>query len=512
MIQPPIWGNLRTPWEIAYIKSYLESNSPHEVTLIDLGPETLPLVKQFGEDIRRLVDDTFETETFLNSLGFISSVAEAHLIRLFYPYGSPAFHLAMYALLAGNTTHRGDALDAITENFIVNPFFASIARRFRGLSKSLANSGYDYVGCATHITSFPMALSLLKCVKQVNPHIRTILSGYQATMVANETLQACPWVDFVVRGESEKGYEWILSNKFVERQVVDLTACPVDINRMPAPDYRGLDMSNYKMISLMASRNCPHGKCAFCQENTYWSSFRFRRPELLFEDMEVQYHRHGFTRFDFVDLDMQDFVVGLSRILTQEGMPLNWSGAMRADKRAPDILRELTCNCCKSLFFGFESGSPRLLKLMRKNITLATLQDTMRAAKEMGIRVKLTCITGLPTETNEEFQSTLRFVEDHIDLIDIVLVQCFKALKHSPIAMALETSSNPYGLRPVRIDVLEPIQDFLFAVHYTGMPGPDVALQRFVIARRTFHNMGVYERATLLLNHRHRHSYLLGIR
>lgn len=511
MVQPPVWGNLRTPWEIAYVKSFLESRGLAEVILVDLSPATLPLVERFAEEILGQVDHSFETETFLTSVGFLASIAETWLIRLFYPEGSTAFRQALDALLADETTLRGDRLEALARMFRTSSFFEEMERHLREVARRLAEADLDYVGCTSHITSYPIALFLLKSIKQTDPHIRTVLSGYQATMLANETLRACSWVDWIICGESEGGYEQLFSAPGAEGRIVDRRSVPLDLNEMPAPDYRGLNMDNYKMVSLLASRNCPHGRCAFCQEGVFWSAWRSRRPDLLAEDMEVQHQRHGVTRFDFVDLDMPD-PEGLCRTLERRGLTFRWSGALRADKSAPDTLRRMMPHRCQSLFVGFESGSSRLLHLMRKNITLETLKETLQAAAEAGIRVKLTCMTGLATETEEDFRATLDFVERHVAQIRLVLVQCFRVLTRSPIGMAIQNPTNPYGLRPIRIEALERVQNLRYALAYAGEPSPEVALRRFVTARRVFRDLGVGERALLLSGGEKHKQPLLGVR
>jgi radical SAM superfamily enzyme YgiQ (UPF0313 family) len=512
LIQPPIWGNLRTPWEIAYIKSYLESRGPYEVKMIDLGPETLPLVEQFGAEVVDQVDDSFETETYLSSLGFLTSIADSYLIRLFCEPDSPEFKNALLAVLRNKTTHRGEALERLLHTFLKSPFYERLEQRFRQLSTELAEGEFDYIGCTTHLTTYPIALFLLKCVKEAAPQLRTVLSGYSATMLPSETLRACPWIDFVIRGESEGGYEQIFSDKLLDRQVVDRHGMPLDMNEVPAPDYRGLDLSAYRLVSIMPSRNCPYGKCEFCQEDAFWSTFRFRKPELLVDDMEVQYQRHGVTRFDFVDLDMRDFALDLCRELERRGLDFRWSGAMRADQGTPPILKKMAPHQCKSIFFGFETASRRLLHLIRKNITPETLKDTMAVARDIGIRVKLTCITGLPTETKEEFEGTLDFVRQNAEYIRIVLVQCFKALNRTPIAMAMALPDNKYGLLPIRVKALEPVQSLLSEVRYMGIPSPEVAMQRLVRAREAFREWGVGERAILLSSNKQHRKHLLGIR
>jgi radical SAM superfamily enzyme YgiQ (UPF0313 family) len=287
---------------------------------------------------------------------------------------------------------------------------------------------------------------------------------------------------------------------------------PHDMDAMPPPDYRDLDLADYKMISIMASRNCPHGKCLFCQEDSFWSNFRSRSATKLVDDMESLHERHGNGRFDFVDLDIRDFVVDLCRIMRERGHDYRWSGAMRADARTPDVLLAMTPTNCKSMFFGFESGSQRLLHVMRKNITLETLEATLRAATAVGLRSKLTCIAGLPTETDQEFQSTLDFVERNSEHIRLVLVQCFKLLKRSPLGVAAMLPGNPYGLTPHSIPELASVEELLYATNYEGDPPPERAVERFIEARRTFRALVVDERATLFSTNPSHRKHVLGLR
>jgi len=510
MIQPPIWGNLRTPWEIAYVKSFVESSTGCEVRTFDMGPETLPLVEAFARDVRRRVADDFETECYLSSLAFLTSIAESYLIRLFHEEEERREPLR--ALLATKTHHRGDSLDRLVDLFIEAPFFAQLDERIESLCRRIADEGFEWVGVTTHITSYGIALHLAKVAKRIAPRIRTALSGYQATISAEQTLATCPWVDVVIRGESEGGYAAVLSEGVEGRAVVDRRTSPLDVDAMPTPDYRDLDLSQYKMMSIMASRNCPYGKCEFCQEEAFWSTFRHRSARALLRDMEVQYDRHGVSRFDFVDLDIRDFVVDLSAAMAAGGHGFRWSGAMRADKNTPSVLASMARTRCKGMFFGFESGSRRLLAKMRKNITPDTLEATLRAARDAGVRSKLTCITGLPTETEDDFRATLDLVERNKSDIRLVLVQCFKVLSRSPIGDALDDPENDYGLSRARVPELARVEPLLYALHYRGQPSPETAVERFVRARRAFRELGVDERAVLLSTNRRHQPHTLGLR
>lgn len=512
LIQPPIWGNLRTPWEIAYVKSFVEGLSAHEVRTFDLAPVVLPLVEALAEEVRVKVDDSFATECYLSSLGFVTSIAETYLIRLFLAGDDERSRVALRALLATKTHHRGESLERLTDVFEHTQFFRRLDQTIHELCVAVADGGYDYIGCTTHITSYGVALWTLKTAKAVRPDLMTVLSGYQASMMTQETMLRCPWVDFVVRGESEGGYLAILAHGLRKRQAIDQQPLGLSMDEMPPPDYRDLDLRQYRMISIMASRNCPYGKCVFCQEDSFWSKFRFRHPEKLVDDMELLYERHGEMQYDLVDLDIRDFAVELASSLRRRHHRFRWSGAMRAETSTEAVLGQLRDANCRSIFFGFESGSQRLLHHMRKNITPSTLEQTLRASADAGIRAKLTCIAGLPTETRSEFEMTLDFVRRNAKYIRIVLVQCFKVLTRSPIGTAIGGQPNPYGLRLQPVPELAPVADLLYSMHYEGVPSPEEAMSRFVEARGAFRDVGVDERATLLSTNPRHQRHMLGLR
>ncbi|WP_182126663.1 radical SAM protein [Nitrosopumilus sp. b2] len=512
VVQPPVWGNLRTPWEIAYIKSFVESNGHHKVNTVDSSISALPLITKFALEIRRKVSDSFVIETYLTSLGFLTSIAECYLIRIFYKEHVYDYRNATRALLSTKIHLDDESLEKLTDIFCTSNFFIKFDSLLKEQCNEILLKEPDYVGCTTHITSFPIALFLLKYVKELSPNTVTILSGYQASMNARDVCDRCSWVDFVIRGESEYGYLEILENKTKVRGVYNVKNVILNMDDMPPPDYSDLNMKDYKMISIMASRNCPHGICTFCQEDAFWSEFRFKNPKLLVDEMEVQYERHGINRFDFVDLDIRDFVLPFCENLKQKKHDFKWSGAMRADKKTPPLLKKMGNANCKSMFFGFESGSARILKLMQKNITLDSLSETVKEAYNNGIRSKLTCITGLPTETWDDFQRTLNFIERNSKYIPIVLVQSFKALTRSPIGVALQKPENEYGLKLRNKPELALIQDLLYSYNYEGTPEPNEVLDRHVKARRFFRDLGVGERAVLVSSNPKHKKNLLGIR
>lgn len=64
---------------------------------------------------------------------------------------------------------------------------------------------------------------------------------------------------------------------------------------------------------------------------------------------------------------------------------------------------------CYALNFGIESGSPRILKMIKKRIDLEQIREQLNIVHEEGFDIGGFFILGFPTETKEEIESTIRF-------------------------------------------------------------------------------------------------------
>jgi len=197
-----------------------------------------------------------------------------------------------------------------------------------------------------------------------------------------------------------------------------------DINELPMPLWEGLpDLERYftplhgrNAVPLVTSRGCP-GRCTFCYTKAMWG-YRWAAlsPERVVGEMQrvmsLDPRIGGFLIID--DLFAQDprRVRRICELILERGIDIRWNCEIRADLIDPDLLPLMRRAGCRQVLIGVESGSQRILDLVRKDIKV---EDTVRACrllKENGIEIYAMMVNGLPTETEEDIQATERLLKE----------------------------------------------------------------------------------------------------
>ena len=105
-------------------------------------------------------------------------------------------------------------------------------------------------------------------------------------------------------------------------------------------------------------------------------------------------------------------------LIMKSGLNIQWSAKATLRKEMSyALLRKMKEAGCCSLGYGLESGSPRVLRDMRKNIDLEEAKRIIRDMHKVGIQANCFFIIGYPTETEEDFQLTLNFVKENVGFI-----------------------------------------------------------------------------------------------
>ncbi|MEV6551495.1 radical SAM protein [Streptomyces sp. NPDC051597] len=208
-----------------------------------------------------------------------------------------------------------------------------------------------------------------------------------------------------------------------------------------------LSSTDLRMAHVMFSRGCPF-PCRFCaasQTRIQYRSGASARLELA--DMVDQYGIEGFAIVD------DNFIVNKNKVrdicahITDLG--LKWSALSRVDTVDERLLADMTAAGCLEIKYGMESGSPSLLKAMRKNITADHIRRAVHWSRTAGINVKLFVIHGYPGEDLTTTAETMELLADLAPDIDRVSLFRFVPLPGTyvydhPAEFALRhTSSQP---------------------------------------------------------------------
>jgi hypothetical protein len=295
------------------------------------------------------------------------------------------------------------------------------------VAKFLADDPADIYGFSTICSSYPLTIRIARAVKAARPESLVLLGGPQATVVDRQTLAAFPFIDFVLRGESENTLPLLLDELGGERQlsrVPSLTyrcgselrrnaSAPIieDLDAIPSPAYHltgGLQGAT--KASLELGRGCPFA-CTFCSTNDFFRRrFRLRSPERVIRDMRQIANTYGIRQFELVH-DM--FTVDRRRVasfceaMLASGEGFEWSCSARTDCVDEKLLDHMARAGCVGIFYGVESGSQRLQKVFDKHLDVEQARHVIAATEHFDIRSTVSLITGFPEETELDLRETL---------------------------------------------------------------------------------------------------------
>ncbi|MGH9581554.1 MAG: radical SAM protein, partial [Bryobacteraceae bacterium] len=198
-----------------------------------------------------------------------------------------------------------------------------------------------------------------------------------------------------------------------------------DWDAMPSvlPVYhRDLNIDNYFIgylqhpyISLYTGRGCP-AKCTFClwPQTIGGHAYRAKSPAAVIREMEFGKALFGRRVREWM-FDDDTFTIDRARAIEiakgMKKLKLAWSCNERANLDY-ETLRQLRDNGLRLLLVGFESGNQEILNRMKKGLRLETARRFMRDCRKLGIRVHGTFMIGLPIETQETIDETIRFAEE----------------------------------------------------------------------------------------------------
>ncbi|MBI5547699.1 MAG: radical SAM protein [Deltaproteobacteria bacterium] len=179
-------------------------------------------------------------------------------------------------------------------------------------------------------------------------------------------------------------------------------------------------LSPLPVIPVALARGCYWRRCTFCPDHLHPQQ-RACAPEALELWLDAVAARFPAGAM----LHMTDSALPpkhldrLARAVAERALPLRWHGFVRPERVFADegFAQRLALGGCEMLQIGVESASPRLLELMGKGADVEVMRRMLRALHGVGIRSQVYLLFGLPTETDEDREQTLRFVEEEAEAI-----------------------------------------------------------------------------------------------
>jgi radical SAM superfamily enzyme YgiQ (UPF0313 family) len=296
-------------------------------------------------------------------------------------------------------------------------------------SQYFEQKAFDVYGFSTICSSYPLTLRIATEVKRAHPDANIVLGGPQASVVDRQTMQAFDCIDFVVRGEAEQSFPMLLnslSGTHSSGEVPGVTfrrgneivrgpSAPViqDLDDLPFPAFHLYPyMKGAGYIPLELGRGCPFA-CTFCSTNDFFRRrFRLKTPAHMISEMRKAKETYGLNQFDLVH-DM--FTVDRKRVVAfcEELLKCQekffWGCSARTDCIDDELIALMAKAGCRGIFFGIETGSARMQKIVDKGLDLPEAKSRIKCTDKYKIKTAVSLITGFPEETMQDLEETVEF-------------------------------------------------------------------------------------------------------
>jgi hopanoid biosynthesis associated radical SAM protein HpnJ len=296
---------------------------------------------------------------------------------------------------------------------------------------------YDLAVLHTSTPSFAQDVAAVEALKAVNPDLKAGLIGAKVAVEAEKSLKAAPAVDFVARNEFDFTIAEVaegrplkdvagLSYRNAEGAIVHNPDRAVleNMDALPfvTPVYqRDLSIENYFIgylkhpyVSLYTGRGCK-SRCTFCLWPQTVGGHRYRTRSVGHVIDEMRWAKAAFPQvkeFFFDDDTFTDDLPRAEAIARELGkLGITWSCNAKANvPRA--TLKVLADNGLRLLLVGYESGNQKILHNIKKGMLVDVARRFTKDCHELGVKIHGTFILGLPGETKETIEETIRFATE----------------------------------------------------------------------------------------------------
>jgi len=302
----------------------------------------------------------------------------------------------------------------------------------------------DLVILHTSTPSFRQDVQTAELIRARNPAIMIGMVGAKVAVEPEQSLQASPAIDFVAREDYEftlleiaqdkplaevDGITWRAGDGSFVRNKDRATIEDMDALPMVSPIYkRDLKIENYfggylrhPYVSFYTGRGCK-SRCTFClwPQTISGHRYRFRSVEKVVEEVRYILKEIPQTKEIFFDddtlTDNHDRVMELAVALGElgfgkPGFPVSWSCNAKANVPRK-VLEVLKANGLRLLLVGYESGNQQILHNIKKGLRVDVARQFTKDCHDLGIVIHGTFILGLPGETLDTIEETMRYAID----------------------------------------------------------------------------------------------------
>lgn len=344
------------------------------------------------------------------------------------------------------------------------------------LKEELQKRKPDVVGVSSRSMFFDEALALFRLVKSVCPGTVTVYGGPHATCYAQKVM-ANSEIDFVFRGEAELAFQPFLEE--LEKTAPDFSSVPgltyretggrvrsneiayiESLDSIRIPDYDLMNIQEYARQGLLyetpasvklsapvlLTRGCPY-RCAYCSASIINGPvIRKHSIEYAVDWVEHLYCEKGVRWINVIDDNFtfdvcyaKDFCEAIIRRGFKD-LRFGSPNGIRMERGSKELWTLMKKAGWERLLIAPESGSKRVLKLMRKKLDIELIPGIVDDIRSTGLEVTGLFMVGYPNETIEDIKETVALIRK--TRFDFLSIGKFNPLPGTPVYDELVASGE----------------------------------------------------------------------
>jgi len=306
----------------------------------------------------------------------------------------------------------------------------------------------DWVGITSSSPSFPYAMGAVRRIKAATS-VPVVFGGVHVTSVGPKLLEKYPEIDFLVMGEGEYAMRDLVAGKDPSsipgvcfRSPTGIVAKEMtfvdNLDDIPVPareltrQYAYRDSPLYRRseahATILFSRGCVH-KCIFCDYHTRGKP-RFRSAHAILAEMSKLY-RQGITDFRVLDEFFtmnRPLVKKICEGILKRKLKVSWNCQTRADGLDEEMIILMKKAGCWNIQIGVETGSPRVMEKIHKQLDFKRVEETVRLLRKHGLFIVCFFMMGFPFETRKDIEMSIAFARKlDPDMVTFSMVTPFPA-------------------------------------------------------------------------------------
>lgn len=283
---------------------------------------------------------------------------------------------------------------------------------------------------------------LINYLKEQFPQTHIIVGGEHAT-AAYEHCFSQSAIDFVVRGEGEETIVELVDALKLQHPISEVKGIVYrsngklekteprkrnrNLDNIPWPAWELFQLENYfkhkisfgvyrgRTLPVNATRGCPY-ECTFCSNPQMWGRlYEMRDPIDFVNELEHFHKLYNIQNFDLYDLTAiikKEWILLMCKEIVARNLNITYQlpSGTRSEAIDYEVAQWLYKSGCKNISYAPESGSEKVLKLIKKKVTVSNMLQSIKFSSKAGLNIKLNMIMGFPDDTHSDIWATFWFL------------------------------------------------------------------------------------------------------